>query len=138
MFAPPVEQALGPARHGRILGRQDGRGGAHLVKGAQPPNRPLGRIERTFELDRKDRRFLPEPEKDVAIRNHVAGVFQRQPGQARPLRRLLDQGPPFPQHHAQGLGIGLLLRQPVGVVAKIARAVERIAGEDVLMSHAAL
>jgi hypothetical protein len=55
-----------------------------------------------------------------------------------PVGRLLDQRPPFPQHQGLSLGIGLLCGQPFGVVTQIAGPVEGIAGEDVLMSHAAL
>ncbi|MNT53995.1 hypothetical protein D3C72_1911250 [compost metagenome] len=62
-------------------------------------------------------------------------MAKRQPDQTLSALMVLDQGPSLPQHHGQGLGIGFLLAQPGDVVAKVAGAVERIAGEGVAIGH---
>jgi len=62
-------------------------------------------------------------------------MAQRQPDQPLGALMVFDQRPPLPQDHGQGFGIGLLLGQPGGVVAKVAGAVERIAGKGVAIGH---
>ena len=108
------------------------------MKGAQSPQRPLGRVDGALELYGEDRLVLPQAQEQVAVAHHVARMGHRHPGQARTVRPLLDQGPPLPQDHGLGVGLGGLFRDPVGVVAKVARPVERIAGEGVLKGHATL
>ncbi|MNN57706.1 hypothetical protein D3C81_1727050 [compost metagenome] len=135
MTPAPVEQALGRPCDGDVGFGQGGRRRAHLDELAQAPGGAGGRVDGAFELHRKHRRALPQTQEDVAVRDQVAAVAQRQPDQALSALMILDQGPPLPQHHGQGLGIGFLLAQPGDVVAKVARAVERIAGEDVGMGH---
>ena len=138
VLASPVEQALGPAGHGRIRRRQDRRRRTHLLKGAQPGQRPVGRIDGAFELDGEDGFVVPQAQKRLAIPHQGARMAHLQPSQPRPLARLLDQRPPFPQRQGLGVGFGGLLGQPVGIIPQVPGPIERVSGEGVLMGHAGL